>query len=430
MNTNLSIIIDYINDNFLYGSKLLYEKIEELFNKYPISSFEKKKVFLELESLDIKVINQNKNSKKKLECFLENIGEERVIKESELIKWFEKEKIIPEDEKKIYRELNDKSYLIIKDLEESTNDDTYYLEDIEYEDFEYEDLDDLLNDIEFKKEVENTKEVIDKKHNLDYIKELQDSEDDIEKNKALNKLLTANSRLIWKEVNKYKALSTAAFDVEDMLQSGFKGMIKAAEKFDISRENKFSTYAVYWIKQSITRDICDYSNTIRVPAHMYEKIKKCIRAKNEFFYENCRIATEEELASMMNLSKEEVNFIILIEKMTNLTSLQTHIGEDKVSTLEEFIVDESQKSTENYALEESLKSEIEKVMSERLKDRERRIISMRFGFIGGKTHTLEEVGEVENVTRERIRQIESKSLKKLRNPRILERLGDFNYDKR
>lgn len=281
------------------------------------------------------------------------------------------------------------------------------------------DLEEVLESDDFKKRLEKAREVPDFKENKAYIEEIQNSKD----MDVVETFVKANERLVLKEVNRYLRYQTTSMDFDDLYQLGYIGLLKAAERFDLNMDNEFSTYAIYWIRQVIMRGIQDDSLVIRLPVHRWDSLSKLKRLES-ISESNFKGIDYEWISDQLGLTMEKTLELIMIRNtFMNNTSLDIPVGVDEDTSLGDFIADEDY-SVEEIIFNMDLKEKLEKSL-EILDPRSRNVIIKRFGLNGGEPMTLEEVGKEFDVTRERIRQIEAKALRRLRHPSRSQKFKDY-----
>ena len=370
------------------------------------------------EETAIKDEKDNKDTEKsndKVEKIIEQAKTQGQITYGELASQLDEANVDQID--KVFDAFEDLGVELEEDLEEPNIEDLEEVEDIKIEDI---DLNAAMDGVNVDDPVRMYLREIGKIPLLTYEQELELAQKVLEGDEeAKQKLAESNLRLVVSIAKKYVGRGMLFLD---LIQEGNMGLIKAVEKFDYTKGFKFSTYATWWIRQAITRAIADQARTIRIPVHMVETINKLIRTSRHLLQQLGREPTQEEIAKEMEISVEKVAEIQKIAQ--DPVSLETPIGEEDDSHLGDFIQDDDSPAPQDSAAYTLLKEQLEEVM-QTLTPREAKVLKLRFGLEDGKARTLEEVGREFMVTRERIRQIEAKALRKLRHPTRSKKLRDY-----
>ena len=361
-----------------------------------------------------------KDPKDVIKQIVDSAAKKGTISYKEIIDYLEKYQLEANQIEKIYDGLEAANVEIVEDAEEPDFEDLEEIEDdIKLEDMDNFDVPDTVSIDDpvrlYLKEIGKIP-LLTAEQELEYSKKMMEGDEEAKK-----KLSEANLRLVVSIAKKYVGRGMLFLD---LIQEGNLGLIKAVEKFDYRKGYKFSTYATWWIRQAITRAIADQARTIRIPVHMVETINKLIRTSRHLLQQLGREPTIEEIAKEMEMPVERVKEIKKVAQEP--VSLETPIGEEEDSHLGDFIPDDDAPSPSEIAAYTLLREQLDEII-ETLTPREAKVLRLRFGLEDGKARTLEEVGKEFNVTRERIRQIEAKALRKLRHPSRSKKLKDYMW---
>ena len=416
-------LMDDEDDDDLYNDDELSEKLDELSNEKNEKGNKKLTVQdliksgKELTTLDqVKIDLLNKSKTKNLSY-------------EDITKYIDKFDLTDEENEDVFRFVTENKILdddLDEDLEDDTSDFLDKDSDLDYsddEEIDYTMLDNKNSDPvkQYLRSLGNYEVLKSKDAEVELAKRVAEGDQD-----AVDELVQCNLKLV---VSIAKHYTNRGMDILDLIQEGNLGLIKAINKFDYEKGFKFSTYATWWIRQAITRALADQARTIRIPVHMVETINKISRAQRRLVQELNRDPTPEEISEFLNLpnlTPDKIREIQLIA--LDPVSLEKPVGEEEDSHVGDFIVDKDNQLPNEYTNQVLKAERINLVLDQFLNEREARVIRLRYGLEDGRTHTLEEVGKEFQVTRERIRQIEGKALKKLRQPSKLKYLKDFRND--
>lgn len=441
---NIEMVIEYLNDNIRWGTNVKRSKLNELIER---GNFDINSVFLlykEVSEMELKVIEDDppiisKRLGSRSNSWLEDVKfiisglpetfylSDIYLFEPDLSSKHIENQNIKAKIRQVLQIIRDSGDILFisnaeyKKVISETKKNNSTVRDNDFDDFD--DLDELLKSNDFDKAYKSVKETPDYSKNFQYIVDFQESHDA----DYLDNIMIANQSLVKSIAKKYIGKTTTSYDFDDMIIEGMLGLKRAAEKFDLSLGYEFSTYATWWIRQAILRGVDDQSTTIRIPVYAHETLNKERRAENKLFVDLSRTATVEEIAAFMDVSAEKVREYQGLQYRfgSHLISLDTPIkSADSNTPLGEFIPEENTKDAFDVLHNIELTETIHRVLVG-LPDRDREVIILRFGLENKTPHTLEQIGQKMGVSRERIRQIESKTLRKLRNPSIYGELKDL-----
>jgi len=354
----------------------------------------------------------NENKKLILKDLVERGKEKGMLTYKEVLDAFEEVELEPEQVEKIYETIEKMGIDLMGDIDAEINDIQISEDDLDLSVPEGISIDDPVR--MYLKEIGKVP-LLTADEEIRLAQRIEDGD-----NEAKRRLAEANLRLVVSIAKRYVGRGMLFLD---LIQEGNLGLIKAVEKFDYSKGYKFSTYATWWIRQAITRAIADQARTIRIPVHMVETINKVKRARSQLLHENAYEPSAEDIAAELNMPVDKVREILRVAQEP--VSLETPIGEEEDSHLGDFIPDDDATAPDDAVSNIMLKKQMDEVLST-LTQRETRVIRLRFGLEDGRSRTLEEVGKEFDVTRERIRQIEAKAIRKLRHPNRSNKLKGYN----